>query len=121
MSQRLPAEWAETHEMVVITKSYDLILWSCEHTGRFPRSRRFVLGERSERNLYDLLETLIEAKYTRENSDLLGRANLRLEILRFQMRQAKDLNCLKLNRYATAAETTSASPLPRCLPAWSHV
>ena len=58
-------------ELVVITKTYDLILWSCHHTGKFPRNHRFVLGERIERNLYDLLEALIQAKYTRERRDLL--------------------------------------------------
>ena len=50
-------------ELVVITKTYDLILWSCNHTAKFPRNHRFVLGERIERNLYELLETLIQAKY----------------------------------------------------------
>ena len=35
----------------MITKTYDLILWSCNHTGKFPRNHRFVLGERIERNL----------------------------------------------------------------------
>ena len=38
-------------ELTVITKTYDLILWSCNHTSRFPRNHRFVLGERIERNL----------------------------------------------------------------------
>ena len=42
-------------ELVLITKTYDLILWSCNHTGKFPRNHRFVLGERIERTLYDLL------------------------------------------------------------------
>jgi len=55
----------------VITKTYDLILWSCNHTSRFPRSHRFVLGERMERNLYGLLETLIAAKYTKNRQRLL--------------------------------------------------
>jgi len=64
--------------------------------GKFPRNHRFVLGERIERNLYDLLETLIQAKYTRQRQPLLERANLMLEILRFQMRLAKDLQCLKV-------------------------
>jgi hypothetical protein len=50
-------------ELTVITKTYDLILWSCNHTGKFPKNHRFVLGERIERNHYDLLETLIQAKY----------------------------------------------------------
>ena len=58
-------------KLTVITKTYDLILWSCNHTSRFPRQHRFVLGERLERNLYDLLETLIRAKYRRERATLL--------------------------------------------------
>ncbi|HKI31192.1 MAG TPA: diversity-generating retroelement protein Avd [Gemmataceae bacterium] len=91
-------------ELVVIARAYDLVLWSCHHTGRFPRSHRFVLGERIERNLYDLLETLIRARYTRERQALLGQANLTLEVLRFQMRLAKDLQCLKVNSYGFAAK-----------------
>lgn len=86
-------------ELVIITKTYDLILWSCQHTSRFPRQHRFVLGERLERTLYDLLETLIHAKYTSERRTLLETANLKLEILRFQVRLAKDLQCLRPNSY----------------------
>lgn len=91
-------------ELVIITKTYDLILWSCNHTGRFPRQHRFVLGERLERSLYDLLETLIQAKYSRERTPLLNDANLKLEILRFQVRLAKDLQCLQVKSYAFAAK-----------------
>ncbi len=36
----------KTEELVIITKTYDLILWSCNHTSRFPRQHCFVLGER---------------------------------------------------------------------------
>ena len=89
------ADRKSQEELIVITKTYDLILWSCNHTGKFPRNHRFVLGERIERNLYDLLEKLIQAKYTRQRQSLLEHANLMLEILRFQMRLAKDLQCLQ--------------------------
>src|SRR5437660_5624591 len=95
---------AKDQELIVITKTYDLILWSCNHTSQFPRNHRFVLGERIERNLYDLLEILIQAKYTRQRQPLLERANLRLEVLRFQMRLAKDLQCLKVTSYGFAAK-----------------
>ncbi len=64
-------------DLIVITKTYDLILWSCNHTSKFPRNHRFVLGERIERNLYGLLETLIAAKYTRNRQRLLEDANRR--------------------------------------------
>jgi hypothetical protein len=91
-------------ELTVITKMYDLVLWSCHHVSRFPRQHRFVLGERLEKNLYDLLETLVEARYTKERQPLLARANKRLEVLRFQVRLAKDLNCLQKNSYIFASK-----------------
>jgi hypothetical protein len=72
-------------EIVVITKTYDLILWSCHHTSKFPRNRRFVTGERIERYLYDMLETLIRAKYTRQRQLLLEQANLLLESRSFSV------------------------------------
>ena len=103
-------------ELVVITRAYDLVLWSCHHTSRFPRNHRFVLGERIERNLYDLLETLIQARYTRERQALLGQANLTLEVLRFQMRLAKDLQCLKVKSYGHAAK--AIDEIGRLVGAW---
>jgi hypothetical protein len=36
--------------LIVITKAYDLILWSSTHTNQFPRNHRFALGELIERN-----------------------------------------------------------------------
>jgi hypothetical protein len=63
-----------------------------------------VLGERIEWNLYKLLETLIQAKYTRNRRLLLERANLTLEILRFQTRLAKDQQCLKASSYGFASK-----------------
>ena len=93
----------ERPELIVITRAYDMVLWACQHTARFPRSHRFVLGERIERNLYALLEGLIQARYTRERRPLLTQANLTLEVLRFQMRLAKDLQCLRVNSYGFAA------------------
>src|SRR5262245_44726864 len=79
-------------ELTVITKTYDLIRWACPRTSRFPRQLRFVLGERIERRLHDLLGTLIQARYTRQRPPLLEQANRTLEVLRFHMRLAKDLH-----------------------------
>jgi hypothetical protein len=87
----------------VAGKAYDRVLWSCHHTGRFPRSHRFVLGERIERNLYDLLQTRVRARYTRERRPLLLRANRTLEVLRFRVRLARDLGCLTVKSYGFAA------------------
>jgi hypothetical protein len=88
-----------TTELAVIQKTYDLVKWSCPHIARFPRSHRFTLGERIERRLYWLLETLIQARYTRDRSPLLRQANLNLEVLRYQLRLAHDLRCLRTKSY----------------------
>ena len=72
ISLHLKKSMKKAEELTIITKTYDLILWSCNHTSRFPRNHRFVLGERIERNLYSLLETLIQAKYTKNRQRLLG-------------------------------------------------
>src|SRR5215475_10574978 len=90
-------------ELTVITKTYDLLHWACPLISRFPRPHRYGLGERIEHRLYDLLETLIQARYTRQRQALLEQANLTLEVLRFQIRLAKDLQCLKVTSYAHAA------------------
>ena len=108
----------KTEELVVITKTYDLILWSCNHTSRFPRQHRFVLGERLERSLYDLLELLIQAKYQRERAALLEAANLKLEILRFQVRLAKDLQCLNPGSYEFASR--AIEEIGRLIGGWAR-
>jgi hypothetical protein len=100
-------------ELAIITTTYDLVKWSCQHTGKFPRNHRFVLGERIERRLYDLLETLIQARYTRARQPLLRQPNLSLEVLRFQMRLAHDLQCLRTNSYRPASQGRPFQALTR--------
>ena len=64
----MPRRQSRDEELVVITKTYDLILWSCRHTGRFPRNHRFVHGERIERTLYGLLNRSSALATTRRGS-----------------------------------------------------
>lgn len=70
---------------------------------RFPRSRKFLLGDRIRTTALDVLDALIEATCTRRRSGHLARANLGLERLRFLFRLAHDLRCLDGRRYAHAA------------------
>ena len=103
--ESLGQEMADSNELIVIVKMYDLIKWSCETISRFPRNYRFVLGERIETNLLDILELLIAAKFSKDRIALLTKTNLRLEILRHEMRLAKDLECLRLKSYLFSAGT----------------
>jgi len=64
-------------ELIVISRTYDLIRCSCNHTSKFPRNHRFVLGQGIERNLFGLLEALITAKHTKNRQGLPEDANRR--------------------------------------------
>ena len=80
-------------DMLVVNKTYELVLWSSQHVANFPRSHRFTLGELLLRRLYAILEQLIRAKYNRDRRPILQGVNLELEQLRFQLRLAHDAGC----------------------------
>jgi hypothetical protein len=54
-----------------ITLTYDLLKWSIPTIEKFPRSQRFLLGDRIENNILDILELLIRANYSKDKIDCL--------------------------------------------------
>ncbi len=84
---------------------YRFILWLVPAVGRFPRSQKFLLGDRIQGTALDVLDALIEATYTRQREVLLARANLGIEKLRFLFRLARDLHYLDTRRYEFAARS----------------
>lgn len=78
----------------VIYKVYDLLMWLMERIAKFPRSHRFVLGDRMERLVLDVLELLIEAAYSRDKQDVLKQK------LRYLVRASKDCHCLVIVPFA---------------------
>jgi hypothetical protein len=81
---------------------YRLIAWLIETMEHFPRSQRFLLGDRIQTVALDVLDALIEATYTRDRRGHLARANLGLEKLRF-LHLAFDRRHLDARRYEHAA------------------
>ena len=78
-------------EVIAVTRTYDLILWAVPQVNKLPRDHRFTLGDRIIGHLYDVLELLLEASYTADRSELLRRANGKVNALRYLFRLAKDL------------------------------
>jgi hypothetical protein len=91
-------------ELKVIADFYDFMLWTIKHTEKFPRHHRYSLGTAIENRLQKLLGLLLRAKYSRDKTAVLNEANIELEILRFQMRLAKDLKVLPLKSHGYAAK-----------------
>jgi hypothetical protein len=78
---------------------HDLLVWLIPLLDQFPRQRRFTLGERLESGLLAVLESLVEAAYTREKRDALALANRRLAVNRHLWRLALELKVINLRRY----------------------
>ena len=82
---------------------HELLAWLIPHLDKFPRSRRFTLGERLEAGLLTVLESLVEAAYSRRKQSSLQRANLQLAVQRHLWRLAYELRVIPLQRYQHGA------------------
>ena len=87
----------------IVTKAYDLAIWLLPRVNDFPRSSRFVLGDRLIATMLDILEGLIEASHRRDKRQVLETVSVKLDRLRFLIRLSKDLKLLNLTRYEYAA------------------
>ena len=88
---------------------FQFIRWLVPALERFPRSQKFLLGDRIQGTALDVLECLIEATYTRQRTNHLARANLGVEKLRFLLRLACELRYLDERRYEHAARALDAT------------
>ena len=83
----------------IITAIYDLLLYLIPQVSKFPKSQRYLLGDRLEAMILDVLEILLEATYSRDKPPLLAKANIKLEKARYYMRLCKDLKLMDLQKY----------------------
>lgn len=84
---------------------YRLLLWLVPTVDGFPRSQKFMFGDRIQSHALAVLEALIEATYSRHRDRPLGDANMGLEKLRFLFRLAHDLRHIDDRKYEHAART----------------
>ncbi len=82
---------------------YQFLLWLIPTIDKFPRSQKFVLGDRIESAALDVLDALIAATYTRGRDTMLANANLGLERLRLFMRLSQELRLIDMRRYEHAS------------------
>lgn len=91
-------------DLPIIQKTYDLILWYVPILNNLPRSHRFILGDRIAIGLYDLLDSLIQARFAHHKLPILAPLNSKLDILRHQTRLLLDFDLLPPNRYEYAGQ-----------------
>jgi hypothetical protein len=90
----------------IVEKHYQLILWLLPKMANYPKDQRFLLADRTERMLLDILEMLIEAVYSKERRPILLKVNLKLDVLRFMMRLAFDMQYVSVAQYNHFSQRT---------------
>ena len=97
----------EANELSIIQKTYDFIKWYVPILCRLPKDRKFILGDRTISQLYDVLENLIVARYAKQKLAYLEPLNGRLDILRYQTRLLFDFELIDRRRYEYASRQTN--------------
>jgi hypothetical protein len=94
---------------IVFVKWYDYSKWLLERVGNFPKSQRFVLGQRLAGQAMGVMDLLVEASYAREKTEILATANRKMEVLCWTVRMAKDRK-----RFTTAQFEFCAQAINEC-------
>ena len=83
-----------------------LLLWIIPQLDKFPRLRRYTLGERIETLLLQVLERLLEAAYSsgRDKKRALQRASQHLNVVRHLWRLSHELKAVPPRAHAHGAE-----------------
>jgi four helix bundle protein len=87
------------HELMIFQKTYDMIQYLYPMVNKFPKSQRFVLGQRIENMALGILEGIIVANNEMDKKEALKKTSVELEKLRIFMRLAKDLKFIDFKQY----------------------
>jgi hypothetical protein len=90
-------------ELPLFVHWVDFLDWLLPATEKFPKKVRFTFSSRIDNLALDLLEDVVEARYTRGKAPILRRANLRLEKLRVLLRICHRQRYLATNAYEHAS------------------
>jgi len=91
-------------DLSIFEKTYELILWLYPAINKFPKSQRFVLGQRIENAILEIFEGIIEANQEKNKMPFLKKISVELDKLRILIRLSKDLKFISIRQYSFSAE-----------------
>lgn len=94
--------------LIIFQKAHDCFLYLHIALRNFPKSEKFVLAADIKNSFFEMLALFITANKLQYKKKTLYEADVKLEIIRFQLRAAKDLQFLKLKQYEILAATGSS-------------
>ena len=103
----------------IFIKTYEMLVWLLQHTGKFPRNQHFLITKRLEDTALDSHERIHEAaRNKRRSREALTEADVLLASLKVYGRLSKDLELLAFNPYEHL--TRLLDELGRLLGGWQR-
>lgn len=95
-----------TEQMVIFSRTYDLICWLLPLTLNFPRTQRFLVTSRLQNAVLNFQELLVEANSVREKSraEKLRAADAELLKVRLYLRMCLRWEWIKEGQYRHVSE-----------------
>jgi hypothetical protein len=105
-------------DIPILRKIHELYKTFHEYRVLVPKHERFSIYERSENAIVDILELVLEASYVskEKKADLLEKASVRLNVIRFFIRLMKESKTLDMKKYTTLQ--TIIDEIGRMLGGW---
>lgn len=90
--------------LVLFQKIYDLLLEIYQLVNKFPKNQRFVLGQRMETTLMNILEIIINVNLGKVASGYFKKMDIELSKLKIFVRLSKDLRFISIKKYGKLEE-----------------
>lgn len=87
------------NNLIVFQKAYDCYLYLHTALKHFPKSEKFVLSADIKNTFFEMLKLFLIANKSRYKKKILYEADVQLDILRFRIRAAHNLQFLKTKQY----------------------
>ena len=85
-------------KLQIFRKTFDFVVWTMNHTQKFPKSYRFSIAVRIENLLLDILERIISANVKKNKLPVLQEIDEKLQILRILFRLSNSSGFFQLIR-----------------------
>ncbi|MEO1610445.1 MAG: diversity-generating retroelement protein Avd [Pseudomonadota bacterium] len=116
MDKPSPANRQNNEDLPVFVKWMDFLEWLLPVLEKFPKRVRFTFCDRMTELALDIVEDLVEARYSARRREHLRQVNLRLEKLRVLLRICHRLQYLDHKRYEHAM--TAINEVGRMIGGW---
>ncbi len=92
----------DNSDLPIFTKWVDFLKWLLLTTEKFPKKVRFTFSDRLNNLALDIVEDLIEARFSKSKVGILKRANIKLEKIRILLRICFEQKLMAIQSYKFA-------------------